>query len=149
MSDTQVGANGTGVSGLDFLRRFADGEPLALGELLGFRLTEVEEGRAVFQLEPHERLYNPLGSVHGGVLATLCDSALGCAVHSMLPAGVGYTTLEVKVNFLRRVTADSGTLRCEATVRSLGGRTATAAADVLDPAGRLVATATATCLVLR
>ena len=144
MSDTQVA-----VSGIEFLRNLAGGPPLPLGELLGFRLVEVDEGRAVFELDPHERLYNPIGSVHGGVLATVCDSALGCAVHSMLPAGVGYTTLEVKVNFVRRVTADAGVLRCEASVLSLGGRTATATANVLDPAGRLVAHATTTCLVLR
>jgi uncharacterized protein (TIGR00369 family) len=143
MTDTQV-------SGLDFVRGLADAEaPLRLGQLLGFRPVEVEEGRVVFELEPTEDVYNPIGSVHGGVIATLCDSALGCAVHTVLPAGVAYTTLEVKVNFLRKVTADTGVLRCEASVLSAGSRTATASCTVTDPAGRLVAHGTTTCLVMR
>lgn len=143
MTDTQV-------SGLDFIRSFMDADPpLRLGQLLGFRMVEAEEGRVVFELTPTHDVYNPIGSVHGGVIATLCDSALGCAVHTCLPAGVGYTSLEVKVNFLRKVTVETGVLRCEGTVLSLGGRTATASAQVTDPAGRLVAHATTTCLVLR
>ena len=138
------------MSGLEFVRAMIGREPrLRLAELLSFTVTEAEEGRVVFVLTPTEDVYNPIGSVHGGVIATLCDSALGCAVQTMCPPGVGYTSLEVKVNFLRKVTVDTGALRCEGIVRSFGSRTATASADVTDPAGRLVATAATTCLVLR
>jgi uncharacterized protein (TIGR00369 family) len=139
----------TQVSGLDFVRSLRDSEPIRLLTLLGFELTEVDEGRVVFELTPTTDVYNPLGSVHGGVLATLCDSAMGCAVNTTLPPGVDYSTLEMKVNFLRRVTADSGVVRCEGTVLMSGTRTALATASAFDPEGRLVAHGTSTCLVLR
>jgi uncharacterized protein (TIGR00369 family) len=103
----------------------------------------------VFELEPAEYQFNPIGSVHGGVLTTLLDSAMGCAVHAMLPAGSGYTTLELKVNFLRRVITQTGRLRCEGSVLHLGRTVATAQARIVDGEGRLVAHATTTCLVMR
>jgi uncharacterized protein (TIGR00369 family) len=116
---------------------------------MNFGLAELEEGRAVFTVEPAEYHYNPIGVVHGGLAATLLDSAMGCAVHSTLPAGAGYTTLEVKVNFVRPLTAETGEVRCEAEVIHVGGRTATAEGKVLDASGKLYAHATTTCIIFR
>ena len=116
---------------------------------MNFNIVEVGEGRAVFAVDPAEYHYNPIGVVHGGLAATLLDSAMGCAVHSTLPAGAGYTTLEIKVNFIRAMTADTGRVRCEAKVVHVGGRTATAEGRVVDEAGKLYAHGSTTCLVLR
>ncbi len=139
------------LSGLDFLRGILRGEiaPAPVGTLLDIALVDVDEGRAVFTLDPAEFQFNPIGSVHGGVLATVCDSALGCAVQSTLPAGVAYTTLELHVNFVRPVLADTGTLHCTGRIVHVGRRTATAEARLEGPDGRLYAHATATCLILR
>ena len=108
---------------------------------------EAEEGRVAVELLPQEFHYNPLGTVHGGVLSTLLDTAAACAVHTTLPPGVGYTSLDLNVKFLRPVTVDTGTLRCEGTVLQRGRRTALAEARLTDPADRLVAHATSTCLI--
>jgi len=142
---------GREMSGLEYMRAMIAGElprpPIAW--TLDFELAEVEEGRAAFTLHPAEFHYNPIGMVHGGVAATLLDSAMGCAVHSLLPAGVGYTTLELKTNFLRAITRDAGPVRAEATVLHAGSRTALAEARLVDGAGKLLAHATSTCLILR
>jgi uncharacterized protein (TIGR00369 family) len=139
------------MSGLEYLSAMQRGElpgpPIAA--VLGIVPTELEEGRVVFTVEPDEYHYNPIGVVHGGLTATLCDSAMGCAVHSTLPAGTGYTTLELKVNFVRALTKETGPVRCEGKVISVGGRIATAEARVTDAAGTLYAHATTTCLVIR
>ncbi|HLM54754.1 MAG TPA: PaaI family thioesterase [Pyrinomonadaceae bacterium] len=142
---------GRGVSGLEFLQRVASGElpRPPISALMNFGLAELGEGWAVFTVEPAEYHYNPIGVVHGGVAATLLDSAMGCAVHSTLPAGAGYTTLEFKVNFLRPLTAETGEVRCEARVIHVGGRTATAEGKVVDAAGKLYAHATTTCIIFR
>jgi uncharacterized protein (TIGR00369 family) len=150
--DPMVGARqGREMSGLEYMRALVAGEiprpPIAWS--LGFELAEVEEGRAVFTLTPAEYHYNPIGMVHGGVAATLMDSAMGCAVHSLLPAGVGYTTLELKLNFLRPMTRDTGPVRAEGSVLHAGTRTALAEARLVDAAGKLLAHATSTCLILR
>jgi uncharacterized protein (TIGR00369 family) len=116
---------------------------------LGVAGLEVEHGRIVFTLTPAEWHYNPIGSVHGGVIATLLDSATGCAVHSTLPAGTGYTSLDLAVKFLRPVSVRSGPLRCEGVLLHAGGRTALAEAKLTDRTGRLLAHATSTCLLLR
>jgi uncharacterized protein (TIGR00369 family) len=137
--------------GIEFLRAIVRSElprpPIAA--LMGFELSEVEEGRAVFTGAAGEHLYNPIGMVHGGFAATLCDSAMGCAVQSTLPAGVGYTTLELKVNFVRALTDGSGVIRCVARVIHAGRTSAVADSQVFDGAGRLCAHATTTCLILR
>jgi uncharacterized protein (TIGR00369 family) len=140
-----------GLTGLEFLRKVASGElpRPPISALMNFGLAELAEGRAVFTVEPAEYHYNPIGVVHGGLAATLLDSAMGCAVHSTLPAGAGYTTLEVKVNFVRPLTAETGEVRCEAEVIHVGGRTATAEGKVLDAAGKLYAHATTTCIIFR
>ncbi|MGW3230001.1 PaaI family thioesterase [Kitasatospora sp. NPDC001095] len=116
---------------------------------MDFHLTEVKPGTAVFQGEPGDHLYNPMNTVHGGYLATLLDSALGCAVMSRLPAGVGYTTTQLNVHMLRPLFADSGPLRCEGVVLHLGRTMATAEARVVGAEnGKLYAHATTTCAIL-
>ena len=142
---------GRGLSGLEYLRKIVAGElpRPPIGALLNFTIVELSEGHAVFAVEPAEYHYNPIGIVHGGLAATLLDSAMGCAVHSMLPAGVGYTTLEVKVNFIRAMTAETGRVRCEGKLIHLGSRTATAEGRVLDEGGKLYAHGTTTCLIFR
>src|SRR5262249_5389691 len=123
--------------------------PPPLAALMNFNIVELSEGYAVFAVEPAEYHYNPLGVVHGGLAATLLDSAMGCAVHSTLPLGSGYTTLELKVNFIRAMTSEPGRVRAEAKVVHVGARTATAEGRVVDEAGKLYAHATTTCLILR
>lgn len=137
--------------GLEFLQKMVTGElpPPPLASLLNFSIVELREGHAVFAVEPAEYHYNPIGVVHGGLAATLLDSAMGCAIHSTLPAGAGYTTLEIKVNFVRPMTAETGRVRCEAKIIHAGGRTATAEGRVMDEAGKLYAHGTTTCLILR
>ena len=138
-------------AGIEVLQAMARGELPAPPVIatLGFSLDTVEPGRVVFSFAPEEYHYNPIGSVHGGVYATLLDSATGCAVHSMLPAGVGYTSLDLTVKFLRAITVDSGRVRCTGTVTHLGGRTALAEARLVDEADRLLGTAISTILVIR
>jgi uncharacterized protein (TIGR00369 family) len=142
---------GQGLSGLEYLQKIVAGElpRPPIGALMDFALAELSEGRAVFTVEPAEYHYNPIGVVHGGVAATLLDSAMGCAVHTTLPAGAGYTTLEIKVNYVRPMTAETGLVRCEAQVVYTGGRTATAEGKIVDESGKLYAHATTTCIIFR
>jgi uncharacterized protein (TIGR00369 family) len=138
-----------GRSGLELLRAMIAGElsvPPAL-RMLGVDHMDAEEGRVTVWMPAREYHYNPLGSVHGGVLATVLDTAASCAVQSVLPAGAGCTSQDLTVRFLRPVTLASGMLRCEGSVLSRGRRTALAEARLLDGADRLVAHATSTCLI--
>jgi uncharacterized protein (TIGR00369 family) len=137
------------MSGMDYLQAALRGEfPIApMAQLMNMRLTEVEEGRAVFTAEPGEYHYNPIGSVHGGFAATLLDSAMGCAVHSTLPAGAGYTTVELHINLLRPITTQTGIVRCEGKVIHAGRRIATAEARLTDETGKIYAHGTTTCVV--
>jgi uncharacterized protein (TIGR00369 family) len=136
-------------SGLEFLRGIIDGKypvpPIA--DLVGFTLTEVDFGRVVFQSTPEFKHYNPLGTVHGGYAATLLDFCMGCCVHSTLPVGVGYTTLEFKVTLIRAITAETGPVAAEGRILNAGRRAATAEGRLTDAKGRLLAHATTTCLV--
>ena len=136
-------------AGIDVLKAIVDGElpPPPIMSTLDIMAEMFEVGRAVFSLLPSEMHYNPLGGVHGGVLATLLDSAAGCAVHSVLPAGTGYTSVDLTTKFLRPVTAASGRITAEGRVISRGSRTALAEAQLTDGRGRLVAHATSTCLL--
>jgi uncharacterized protein (TIGR00369 family) len=142
---------GRGLSGLEYLRKIIAGElpRPPISALMNFGLVELGEGHAVFAVEPAEYHYNPIGVVHGGLAATLLDSAMGCAVHSMLPAGVGYTTLEIKVNYIRAMTAETGPVRCEGKLIHLGSRTATAEGRILGEDEKLYAHGTTTCLIFR
>ena len=119
-----------------------------MARLLGIDGMEVEHGRVVMTIEPGECHYNPMGVAHGGLAATLFDSVMGCAVQTTLPAGTGYTTLELKVNFTRAMTSATGRVRCIGTVIHAGSRVATAEGRLLDEAGKLYGHATTTCLIL-
>ena len=144
-------AAGRQLSGLEYLRALTEGRlpPPPIAATLDLRLLEVEEGRVVFGAEPSELHYNPIGVVHASLAMTLVDSAIGCAVHTLLPAGVGYTSLETKVNFVRPLTRETGPVRCEGSVVHAGTRVATGEARILDASGKLYAHGTSTCLVLR
>ena len=138
------------MSGIEFLQAIRDGRlPAApIAELLGMRLAEVERGHAVFEVTPAEHHYNPIGVVHGGLAMTLLDSAMACSVQTQIPAGTGYTTLEVKINLVRAITASSGRLRAIGKVVHMGSRIGTAEGRLEDASGRLYAHGTTTCIVL-
>ncbi|AIF48510.1 PaaI family thioesterase [Dyella japonica] len=139
---------GHGLDGLDQLRAFiASGKRPGIGDSLDFDLVEVGDGFAVFEGMPGPHAYNPMGVVHGGYFATLLDSACGCAVHSRLTAQQAYTSLELKVAFHKAMTRDSGRIRAEGRLRSIGRRVAFAEASLLDAEGRLYGSATSTLLV--
>ena len=137
------------MSGREYLIAIVEGRfpPPPIARLMGFRPAQVGEGLAVFECTPGEQHYNPIGLVHGGLACTLLDSAMGCAVHTTLPAGSAYTTLEVKVNLVRPITKDTGLLRCEGRVIHPGKRMATAEGKLLDAAGKLYAHGTTTCMI--
>jgi uncharacterized protein (TIGR00369 family) len=116
---------------------------------LGISAVAFEFGQAVFDVTPAEYHYNPIGSVHGGVYATICDSACGCAVHTMLPAGAYYTSLDLDTRFIRPIISSTGRLRCEGTVDYIGNRTALARARLVNADGKLFAQATSNCLIFR
>lgn len=136
-------------SGLEFMTGIGSGElpPPPIAQLLDFVPISVEAGRAVFQGTPRFDHYNPIGSVHGGYAATLLDTAVGCAIHSMLPAGKGYTTLELKLNYIRAMTDKTGPVRAEGKVISVGGQVGIAEGRITDASGKLYAFATTTCLI--
>ena len=143
-------AAGVKLAGLDYMREMIAGRiaPPPIMKLLGYRLAEAGEGLAIFECEPGEQHYNPIGVVHGGLAMTLLDSAMGCAVHTRLPFGKGYTTLEVKVNLVRAITTQTGALRATGRVLHFGGKTATAEARLEDAAGKLYAHGSTTCILL-
>jgi uncharacterized protein (TIGR00369 family) len=151
-ADPQASAElGKQLSGLAYLQALQNGEipPPPIAELMNMRIAEVEEGRVVFTLEPAEFHYNPIGSVHGGVAATLLDSCMGCAVQSVLPLGTGYTTIELKVNYLRALSSQTGLVYAEGKIIHRGGRIATAEGRITDASGKLYAHGTTTCILLR
>jgi uncharacterized protein (TIGR00369 family) len=138
------------MGGLAFFRHMLEGQmPQApMTKLLNMRLLEVDEGRVVFGARPTRDHYNGMGVVHGGLAATLLDSALGCAINSMAPPGKIYTTLELKINYTRPLTEEVGDVRCEARVIHLGSRTATAEGHIIDANGKLYAHGSTTCIVV-
>lgn len=137
------------MSGLAFLQAIASGALPAppIGASLAYKLAEVSEGQAIFTIEPAEFHYNPIGMVHGGVAATLLDSAAACAIQSTLPAGTGYTTIELHINYVRPITAVTGLLRCIGQTIHVGRRVATAEARLIDENDKLYAHATTTCMI--
>jgi uncharacterized protein (TIGR00369 family) len=139
------------LSGLDAMRLLLAGghAPPSIATTLGFTLAEVEEGKAIFIGEPSDRILNPLGIVHGGWALTLIDSCTGCAAHTTLPAGVGYTTVETKVNFVRAITPATGPVRAEGRVVARGRTIITAEGTLTDSRGKLLAHGTSTLMVLR
>jgi uncharacterized protein (TIGR00369 family) len=143
---------GAGMSGLDYIKAVFEGRlpPPPIAATMDFSGAEAEEGRAVFVGEPGEYLYNPIGVVHGGFAMTLLDSAMGCAIHTTLGVGEGYTSLETSVNFVRPITSETGPVSCEGKVLHRGGRIATAEGRLVSQkTGKLLAHGTTTCLVMR
>jgi len=142
-------AKGLTMAGIDYLRAIVDGHlPQApIGGLLQFGITAVEPGRVEFTCVPDESAYNPIGAIHGGLICTLLDSVTACAIHSTLPQGKGYTSIEIKVNYLKAVRLSSGPLTATGTVVKAGSRVGFTEGVVTDAAGAVVATASSTLLV--
>jgi uncharacterized protein (TIGR00369 family) len=144
-------AAGATMSGLEYMTAVSEAKvpPPPIAVLMRYRPVEIEEGRVVFEGEPGEEHYNPIGVVHGGYAATMLDSVLGCAVHTTLPAGVAYTSLGLEVKYLRPITRDTGRVLCEASVIYRGRRQATSEAVVTAAdSGKVLASGTSTCMVL-
>ena len=142
-------AAGLAMSGIDYLRAMTEGTlpPPPISGLMDFTMVEAEPGRVVFTCRPDESAYNPIGAIHGGLVCTLLDSVLGCALHSTLPQGKGYTSIEIKVNYLKAVRLSSGPLTATGTVVKAGSRVGFTEGVVTDAAGAVVATASSTLLV--
>lgn len=143
--------DGMSLRPLEYLRRIIDGEipPPPMGVLMNMEGVEIEEGRAIIAAQPGEEHYNPLGIVHAGVAMTLLDSAMAFAVHSMLPPGGYFSTLETKVNFDRPITADTGRVICEGRVISVGKTIGTAEGRLRDGEGKILAHGTTTCMLFQ
>lgn len=137
------------MTGLEFLQSvfLQDGPRPPIGQMMNFGGSEVEFGRTVFEGNPSADFYNPIGTVHGGYALALLDSCMGCAVQSTLPKGMGYTTVELKVNFVKAMTAATGTIRAEGKVINVGKRIGTAEGRIVDKDGKLIAFGTTTCLI--
>lgn len=151
-SDPAIGAEvARSSSGVDFVRKIMNGEvpPPPIMDLIGFRLVKVEPGEVSFEFEPGEVHYNPMGGVHGGVISTLLDSAMGLAVLSRLPPGSRFSSLEIKVNFVRGITEQTGALVAEGKVIHPGATIATAESRLVDRQGKLYAHGSSTCIILR
>jgi uncharacterized protein (TIGR00369 family) len=147
-----MAAAGMTLPGIDYMRAIVEGTVPApsIARLLGFSVIEVGHGRAVFAMEPAEWMYNPLGSVHGGVAATLLDSCMGCAVHTTLEAGVGYTTTDLHVRYIRSMGEATGRVLAEGRVVHAGRRTATAEGRLfVEDVESLIAHASTGCVILR
>jgi uncharacterized protein (TIGR00369 family) len=145
-------AAGATMSGLEYMTAVVEAKlpPPPIAVVMRLRPLEIEEGHVVFEGEPGEEHYNPIGVVHGGYAATLLDSALGCAVHTTLPAGVGYTSLGLEAKYVRPITRDTGRVLCEANVLYRGRRQATAEANLTAAeSGKLLAHGVATCMILQ
>jgi uncharacterized protein (TIGR00369 family) len=138
------------LSGFDFLQAILDRKlpPPPIMVTLGYGPVELAPGRVVFEAQLDGRAYNPIGVIHGGFAATLLDTVTACAVHSTLPAGTGYTTIELKVNYLRPLVAELGSVRAVGQVISGGRRTALATGELFDAGGKLCAWASSTCMIM-
>lgn len=137
------------LDGLDLFKGLMEGRFPAppISRALGFKVVEVELGRVAFAYTPIFEHYNPLGTVHGGIAATLLDSVMGCCIHTMLKAGTGYTTVEIKINYVRAMTDKTGPVKAEGKVINVGSRIATSEGRLTDASGKLLAHGTTTCLI--
>jgi uncharacterized protein (TIGR00369 family) len=147
-----MAAAGMALAGIEYLRAICDGKlpPPPIARMLDFEILEVDPGRVLFAMEPAEWMYNPIGSVHGGVAATILDSCMGCAVHTTLEAGVGYTTTDLQVRYLRPMSLQTGRVLAQGTVVHGGRRIATAEGRLFTESDeRLIAHATTGCVILR
>jgi uncharacterized protein (TIGR00369 family) len=142
-------AIGQTMAGIDYLQAIIDGKlpPAPIAKLMGFKLTAAAAGVVTFTLPIGDHLYNPIGSVHGGVAATLLDSVMGCAIHTLLPQGRAYSTLEIKINYLRPITDALGEVTAEGRVINLGRKAAFAEGKITDSAGKIYATGSTTCAI--
>lgn len=150
-TDPMIGALAAkDMSGFEYLKAMKEGKlaPPPVMEMMDFSIGTFEEGKVSFILTPQEYHYNPIGTVHGGVISTILDSAMACTLHSVLPSGTGYTTMELKVNFLKAISIKTGNLICEGNILSLGRKSALVEAKLLDSEGKLYAFATSTCMIL-
>lgn len=140
----------TQMTGLELMRWVAsgDGPAPAIGELLGMVVVSVEDGEVTFAISPDERMLNPIGTVHGGIAATMLDSCMGCAVHTTLPAGTGYTTAQLNVHYLRAMRPGMGEVRAVGRVLHRGRRQSTAEGHLYGPDGKVIAHGTTTCLIV-
>jgi uncharacterized protein (TIGR00369 family) len=140
-----------GASGMEFLQKIVSGEipPPPIAQLMGFTITHVEPGYAVFECDPAEYHYNPIGVVHGGLACTLLDSAMSCAIQTTVPAGSAYTTLELKVHLVRAITDKTGHLRAEGRIIHGGSRMGTAEGKLIDKDGKIYAHGTTTCMIIK
>jgi uncharacterized protein (TIGR00369 family) len=138
------------LSGLEFFKKMIAGElpPPPLVVLLGLKLVEAEPGRVTFTGVAREEFYNGMGVAHGGFAATLLDSALGCAINTMMPAGRVFTTIDLQIHYTRALRREAGELRCTATVVHVGSRTATSEGRIVDAAGKVYAHGTTTCILV-
>ena len=139
------------ITGHDYLCAIKEGriKPPPVAMLMGYRLAEIDVGRAVFELEPAEYHYNPFASVHGGIVSTVLDSAMTCAILSTLSIGLSCSTLEIKVNFVRQITSRTGLVRCEGKIIHVGSTIATAEGRLVDRQGELHAHAVTTCMIFK
>ncbi len=139
------------LGGLEAMHAMIEGKiaPPPIAELMGIGVVLAEEGRVVFEGEPGEEHYNPIGLVHGGFALTIMDSALGCSIHTMLPAGTGYATTDIQVRMVRAIGKDTGRVRCEAKVQHIGRTIGVAEATLVDKNGKLLATGTTACAIMR
>jgi uncharacterized protein (TIGR00369 family) len=138
------------MTGLEVMQRIANGElpPPTIAELLDMRPVEIADGAVTFEMHPDERMMNPIGSIHGGIAATILDSCMGCAVHTTLPPGVGYTTAQLNLHYLRAMQPGMGPVRATGTVIHRGRTQSTAEGRLYDADGRLIAHGTTLCLIL-
>jgi uncharacterized protein (TIGR00369 family) len=152
-ADPMIGAGMVrkGMSGMEFLQKIVSGEipPPPIAQLLDFTLTHVEPGFAVFECDPAEYHYNPIGVVHGGLACTLLDSTMSCAIQTTVPAGSAYTTLELKVHLVRAITDKTGHLRAEGRIIHGGSRMGTAEGKLIDKDGKIYAHGTTTCMIMK
>jgi uncharacterized protein (TIGR00369 family) len=137
------------LDGLSLMKGIMEGRFPAppISRALGFSISRIEHGRVTFDYEPVFDHYNPLGSVHGGIAATLLDSVMGCSIHTTLKPGVGFTTLEIKINYVRAMTDKTGPVQAEGKIINVGSRIATSEGRLVDSAGKLLAHGTTTCLI--
>lgn len=145
----ETAERGRELSGLEFLEAIRSGAipPPPIAVLMGFSMVTLVEGRVTFAVSPEEFHYNPIGVVHGGLAATILDTVMGCAVHSKLPRGRAYTTLDIQVRYLRPLKTGTGRVLCTGEAVHVGGKLATAEGRIVDEAGKLYATGTSSCLV--
>jgi uncharacterized protein (TIGR00369 family) len=137
------------LDGLSLMKGIMEGRFPAppISRALGFSISLIEHGRVIFDYEPVFDHYNPLGSVHGGIAATLLDSVMGCCIHTTLKPGMGFTTLEIKINYVRAMTDKTGLVQAEGKIINIGSRIATSEGRLVDASGKLLAHGTTTCLI--